>query len=503
MSLHSDFIEHINNYEKPEFKNIKQIILWGIGGFDHTINDFAINYINLVKQTDIKIICLVDKFLHNSSFEGIPILSEEEFLSKYDEYSSIPIIPIGRKKLDNSSAFKNIVKNIVNILNLDNPKILHPVFLADYLQLNYSNNIFQIGFGSAGNVLQITLLQNLLNLKEKKPLSNDEQLFSTLSKEHIKEVENILEGGFFYNDFNSPNIGTRWFNRLSVALNTNENFLDIFGIKAMPYLHQNITATHDFLFKETLEYFTNKNFKIVTPSRNPLEIIISTAFKIPQSATLIGLITDQEGVSNIRESIAIERLNNDEWFTSMALYTKLYFEELIENKHLSHIMDYETLLKEPTLNISNLSKYLEIDVSSKQIDDIWGKIAHKSLMPKRKIHYCDPKKEKYKYYLTKKHCKILKNLNYGSLLQSLGYEDNLNEILSLDNSCKVTNEPNNKILALAEAFNPKQLNTLYTDTNIKSVKIDHLDIVSNQLTYLEQFKKLYKNKYASTVLNSL
>jgi len=507
MNINSiEYLKKLSKKEEHIGPIVKNVILWGVGGFDLAISKNAQYYIHLLEKTNIKIVCLVDRYLSDIKYNDYKIISEDEFKKDYKTYQDTAIVPIGRTLQDDKSVFDKIVRTIINKFQLKDAKILHPVFLANYLPLNYSGMIHEIGYGGSGNTVLRSIIQSILNLKkEKLVLGKDEQFFAKLAKEHKSLINNTLEAAFLFYDIEYINSGIRRPSDTSLVFYTKDSFIRIENLKTRYDIVQNFTATHAFLFDNLIDDLVEKKFFILNPIRNPLEILVSNAFTIPFDLVQNNIIQNEKGQSSLKETLAKTRLSNKKWFMNNAQYIKLYFQMQLKNRSKVHQVHYESLLDSPQETISMIAKYLKTDLSENQIKEIWNRVGLKPLSPLGKTHFNKPSNEKYKIHLGCEHMEILKELEFDKLLIDSGYEDIQleSEISSPFKEYEPVPDNELQILTLEDTFNIPFTHSDYSDENILTQEIDNLQITSNNQIFIDQFNKIYSNNYVYSIINSI
>ena len=400
----------MNPTRKPE-----QVVIWGTGNLTH-------QFIPLLNESNIKIAAIVDSYNSGTIFDNHSVLSPQQYLSTVS--CKVPIVPTGRSKIENKSRFHDICMSIFNGFRFENIKILHPAFLSDFISLDYRAKPSIIGFPGSGNQLLHTILNELyVNQIHHNSLEN---LFSSLAREHQTDIQIILDKNL--NRFLSnpvSNIFSDSINNNSYEAHGIDGSMLISGIKGWPYLFKN-HQSHENISQHVIDKLTRINSRIFFALRNPLDVIISNAFKVNEffdsgfnkaNPEICNTLCDSN--SKLREDLGILHLNNFEWFEKIATDLKTYMEDYLNlNKYLTTIK-YENLLNNPRQTICLMMEKLDMDIKPDKADIIWEKAGLKPISGPG--HFFRPGINKSLKYLNRNHHLILSSLGYDELLSNLGY----------------------------------------------------------------------------------
>ncbi|MBF0118030.1 MAG: sulfotransferase domain-containing protein [Desulfobacterales bacterium] len=406
-----------------DLKGIKpdSVILWGIG-------DFAKEYVYYLNEASIKLAACVDINHHGEKFRDIEILSPEEFCKNRVSFTDFPIIPTGRNK-DNVSEFYNQCSEIINHYGIKDFKILHPSFLADFIDMNYQKKPVVIGFPGVGNQLFRAILTNLY---QKPSISHNskEQLFDKLAREHIYELKRTLDQAFFiYMDDNWSIAYPTSITTIYYSTTAKDGMITIDGLQAKPFLSlERIYQTHEVLNEEVVNHFKRFNNLIFFMIRHPLDILVSVAFKLTlfQEDRIDKLFYPElandlyKSDSILREQWGLSRLNKIDWFEPIAITLRDYLINYLNVKQNVFTVRYEGLTTDPIENIFQICCQLNIDKSRNEIEMLWKKLGFKPI--KKGGHYFRPGYGKWRLYFTKNHLDVLKKLGYDELLNELNYD---------------------------------------------------------------------------------
>ncbi len=427
----------MNNIRKPQ-----KVILWGAG-------DFAREYMKYLQDVAIDVSACTDTYHYGSSFCGHDVLSPEQLKTFAQNNPKVPIIPTGGQP-NNYIRFIDICAGITNRWKIKN-KILHPCFLADHLDLDYSGKVFVIGFGGSGNMLLREILMNLLPGVIPRTEMTTEEIFERLAFSNLADVRSILNNFLYIDGMGISSIGL-WSlagNDLFYAATGIDGNVDIKGIKTKLYL-QNMTVqrSHEPLSEFLLHKLYKHHYKIFVPIRNPLDILYARAYKINQDfyyrlmAEDPGLAQDlRKSDTPVREQWGQARLQSKEWFEMKALEMKQYLESYLNICDQVFTVKYEDVIEKPIDTINNICTHLSLERSEKDNLELWKKIGFKSLAKSgaQPGHLFHPGSNVWKIGFTWQNLQILRDLGFESILSELGYVIDWNVPNNLANKNHVDN----------------------------------------------------------------
>lgn len=391
------------------------VVLWGDG-------DFALQYEKYLAEAGIEIAAWVQDKVCKGSVDDAKVYTPEAFVKVSKRFRSIPIIPVGRDSESDKSQFKEACLDIANRYRLSDMTVLHPAFLLDHVGLTYSNKVAIFGFEGTGNTVLNKLLQRIL---AELPTTHGEKevLFEKLALEHWDLLRSTLENLLFAE-------GMKPYRFPNIAMGE-DGFIRIYGLVKL-YLAHKTCLTHEVISDALLKDFECFNYTIFMPIRNPLDAIVSSAFKsyinpyahYKNSMALDLDISEALNLSDspVREQWGLHHLHDLDWFTHIVKEQKKYYEAYFPLKDRLVAVKYEDLLAEPLSVLSMVCEKLGSSFTHDEISALWGELGMKPLPNNPKGHCFKPGKDKWLKYLTKKHLDILRQHGYEDLLHRLGYQ---------------------------------------------------------------------------------
>jgi hypothetical protein len=257
--------------------------------------------------------------------------------------------------------------------------------------------------------------------------------FANLAAEYFGELKNIL-------DQPPISIGQRHESIFSISSAyvaiDGTGSICIRGFNTKQDLFKSVFMGHEFLTESYLHHFERSNRKVFVALRNPLDVIVSNAFKLRYSYSNLynhnrGLYlyemisktnpdlatTLKDGKNVIREQWGLVRLNNMEWFKGVASILKDYLLSYLAIRERVHTVKYEDLLIRSEPSLTFICNSLGLDISENKKSELWDKVG-KPISPG---HLFRPGSDKWRKYLSKQHMEILHSMNYEELLSELGY----------------------------------------------------------------------------------
>ncbi|MCI4627140.1 MAG: sulfotransferase domain-containing protein [Candidatus Magnetoovum sp. WYHC-5] len=481
-------------------KDIKDIIIWGIG-------KQAERFVDYLAEVGINVKHYVD--LHNAGnmFRGKLVLSPNKF--KHDFFPKDRLIPIVITSQSEAAEdrFAHTVDYIVNDLGLLNAKLLHPAFLIDHVALKYSGRAVTIGFPRTGNWLLKFIIMKLLE-KTTEVKGEKEVFFEGLASNHYHTLVDTLNGSFALCKPKVMNIFSIKRDVLSCFAYKYREFMHFSDIKTKAFLTHKFFHSHDH--PVNIAPFRQMGYNVFVPVRNPMDVIISFAFKFVH--TVISMEPERDlnkTESPFREIYGDVRLANLDWFEDMAARTKAYYEEFInlQNEDM-HVVRYEDIITNPIAIIQEIAIRLGVEASEDEIRSIWNEYGFKPLMPGEKTHMFKPGAGKWKKYFTKHHVDILKSLDYPALLREYGYNEELSEGLFNANIPTATyTDDYDLYLALHDyiyyvLFGVPVTYQHFDVTCTKRVELDFQFVTKGQ-TFYDAMLFMLNNPYCRKIISSL
>jgi len=488
-------MKHIDN--KP-----KEVVLWGV-------SDSTTKYINFLKELDINIIQIVDQQNSGMVIDNFKTISDNYYIRNINNLNKIPVVITG---IEGEDQFNNILTEIVNYPQTEDLQILHPSFLVDYLNLDFTGKVFIFACNRSGSTLLFTILREIFSKYGKSSLSEKESYFEDLSRNHFQSLMSLLD-----NIFQNQNI---YFTTTGV---TSFRGIDYMGCKQNEFFFVNPLRTNRYIFdtihrscslpdKDILLFLKNKGYTIFSTIRNPLDIIVSNAFEVEYMYSKMYCDESLDEVeSGYRIAFGETRLKNIEWFEGAAKFVYDYYEGLLQNEKDHIFVKYEDMIGKPVNTISKIASVFNIEIHPSEIEALWKRIAFKPLK-QHKSHMFRPGSDKWKLYLTKKHIDILKSLNYEKLLSELGYSielvsdidfsmyDNVSykDLQKLNTTLSIGGHINHIVFDMPICFPRNDLiNSAIYNRSL------NLKVATNSIDLLDTCNKLFSYKTCLSCLSSL
>ena len=273
------------------------IVLWGLGAY-------AEPYLACLRDARIDVALCVDGPRAGGSVGGIPVVSPEECARHVYRYAHLPVV-VTTTAPDGADGFNDAARSIACELDLP-MKVIHPVFLARHLDLDYGGNVVLAGFPEAGDTVVRPILRRLLERRRAAPGAR-EALFTRLAREyHVHTLMPALDdlfdlgGRFASRGFTVEADRIRVEMRLSHARRAM-----LCNLRSPTFLHQRLHPTHERLTDATVGRFRRMHWTIVAVVRHPIDVLVANAIRLA------------------REPGAI--LANLDWFRNMAVLVKDYY----------------------------------------------------------------------------------------------------------------------------------------------------------------------------------
>ncbi len=365
------------------------------------------------------------------------------------------------------------LRNKINYKN----RIFHPLTLNKYLKRkpNKNNNFYLVtGYPGSGNMTIQEILNKMLpeELVPRWSLGIDCGLLANFGMQYLYSVRNICH----YNLTNfkvksSPHVTPTSALYCSMSIDHGEYQSWISNLKTFPYLWTNIFHnTHELLNLKSYKYYIKNNFKILIILRNPLDIIISNANK----QTNMGF----------GKSDPLFLLNNNKWLSDISISLSKYYEEyhkLLNQENILFIK-YEELLNFPLETLNLINNFLQLDLNTENLKNIWEVIGYKNLPSAPKKHLWKPGEGKWKIYLNKNNIHHI-NKKLIDVAEKFDYIYNFEEL-------------NDYIYLNQNLYSDQELSNLYiTDCKWNSITKKNISLNSYDIIEIEINKiKFYFNK---------
>ncbi|MFZ5764280.1 MAG: sulfotransferase domain-containing protein [Thermodesulfobacteriota bacterium] len=395
-------------------QHITQAILWGL-------NDDTRRYLELLAKAGITCRCIVDTYNHSPGYHEVPVLSAEQYKQEANLLSHIPVLVIARSK-SGESRFAEVTDYIKNFLDLKEVRILHPVCLADYIDVTFPHRVYICGFPGSGNIFVRALTEKLLTASEQPPhlATTNHSLLHHLAREHHELLIKTLNALFLSHDLTVKHESMTHADTFVFSGAKKNEFVRLFNIKSKRYLCEDICSRHDFFEDHILDTFQRLQYKIIAPIRNPLDTLISNAFKYEYTTIFI----DRDAIpdaskSGFKQALGHARLSSYKWFHDLAQSLHRFYTNLLQASGV-YLIKYEDLISQPYPELKNLASFLGQQISDETIENLWQTTAFRPLS--NQAHYFQPGMDKWRKYLNNKHIEILAELGFANLMKELGYQ---------------------------------------------------------------------------------
>jgi len=478
--LHSDFIS--------------SIILWGI-------DSQTVEFVRYLRKTNgVKIKYIFDNKYKSNFFEGLEVIQEKKELSK----KQFDFIVISNINKNSEQWFEKSLEDIALFDKNYLVKVLHPLFLCDFVELDYRQKIVKTGFPGSGNILMFKLLSGLLEVNNSFSLGLKENLFAYLQEHHEKRLKAFFNSELHIND--KGVLGQDNLKNASFKQSNSETHVRISGIPFRSYYNESNTFFCHFPVSDSLLSFCKeKKFKIFVSVRHPLDILLSEVSKIDGEICRNVDKFNISGKLKFKNQIALARLFNFEDFEQKIKVIIKFYSYLLSNKEVFWLQ-FEDLLKNPDENLKRLCLHFGLNVNNETINTIWNKYAFKPL-GSNLSHYNNPKIEKWKLYLNKKHYDIIENTVINGykikyILENFQYNSIKKEDFQGKSFFSYTNLDNDLKKALAFS-NPRGYSYGFKMEKIFYPYNKHIEITTNASDLIEKFRKSVKNDKATALFTEI
>lgn len=377
------------------------VIVWGIG-------EDAVIPLKILNSAGIEIKFIVDPTNSLKEFEGLQVLGVEEFYSRREKYCSVPILIADAYDTCANDGFIRHLNIIYNRINHEAP-VIHPVFLCELVELNFSGYVYLNGFPGSGNVVSDHIIKKLIEINGGVQLGRHESFFKRASEYHNRSIISMFNSYFnSYTNATYPKSSDNRGDSLSWSrLGPHGNYVHLFGAKSKPCFSPELHHSHEPLLETTIMQFKRLGFATCLAIRNPLDVIVSNAAKFP--------------INSKREKNPSLILNELEWFESMIVIMEIYYKKFLANKDKVIFIKYENLMERPIQTLKDLAVRLGIKVTDAQCGDIWSEFGNRPLT-NANFHFWRPGSGKWKEFLGGKHIEMFRASKLADYSEQLGYQ---------------------------------------------------------------------------------
>ncbi|MBF0605866.1 MAG: sulfotransferase domain-containing protein [Nitrospirae bacterium] len=400
---------------------MNKVSLWGL-------SPYIGNIIEMLRQSDIPIGRIVSDHATVTEIAGIAVESSELFAEHFSPQEPILVSSIASPEDD--TALIHGVREIKGRLGLTGATVLHPVALSDLAKLDFSGKGLIIGANRSGSTLLFHVAQGILDAGGPLSLGRNETFIEQMAKNHFNTTVRFLKESFASEGAYYCGQGATCFGAMDVFGADHHTFYEMTPIPSRRYLSDRLHRCYSVIDASICQTVGNLNYVILTPLRNPLDIIVSNAFELEYVFFRMFPGEKLDRVeSSTREDYGRFHLNNLEWFEQMAMYVKRNMVAWLQLQNHSVGIRYEALMGQPGPTMRHLAQTLHCDLSDDTLESIWKRCANKPLAT-FKAHFFRPGEGKWRTYLDRRHMDILKGLGYPQLLVDLGYGINFDTPLT-------------------------------------------------------------------------
>jgi hypothetical protein len=376
------------------------VVLWRLG-------NYADRYLACLQDARIEVAVCVDEQRAGSSIAGVPIVSPHECARQSYRYARFPVV-VTATAADGLDGFNDAARSIACEFDLP-AAVLHPVFLAAHLDLRHDGNVLLAGFPAAGENVMAPILGRLL-ARRPRAAGPREELFSRLSHDYhhhtlMPALDELFDlgGRFASRGWSVEGDRIRVEMRLSHARRAT-----LCNLRSPTFLHERLHSTHERLTDATVARFRQMGWTIVAIVRHPVDLLVASGTRLTRDPA--SMLADLE------------------WFRSMAVLVKDYYECLLgQGDHVAAVRR-EDLLRAPARTICRLGEAVGVEVSAEQATAIWDAATLEGAAgdPDAQTgHGAAPSPRAWRQLLDPRHAGILRDLGYGPLLGALGYATTL------------------------------------------------------------------------------
>lgn len=374
------------------------VVLWRLGAY-------AERYLACLKEAKIEVALCVDGSSAGASVNGVAVVSPQECARHAYRYAHLPVV-VTATAAGGADAFNDAVRAIACELDLP-AKVLHPVFLARHLDLDYDGSVLLAGFPGAGEGVVRPILSRLLERRRCTP-GPREELFTRLSSEYhfdtlMPALDDLFDLGGRFASLGFTVEGERI--RVEMRL-SHERRAMLCNLRSPMFLHERLHATHERLTDATVRKFRQMNWTIVAIVRHPIDLLAASGTRLARQPGPI--------------------LANLEWFRSMAVLVKSYYECVLDHGSRIGTIRYEDLLHAPARTVCRLGEVVGVEVSAEEATAVWDAVCLQTSdgrgADERDDQASALRPGAWRELLDERHVEILRDLGYGTLLGALGYD---------------------------------------------------------------------------------
>lgn len=238
-------------------------------------------------------------------------------------------------------------------------RLLHPSFVADFLDFHLHNAAYVAGFPGSGNILAQRVVAEIVE-SHKVPVSREEGFLAHLGQNFDHQLLSAIVAPL-------DNAGRRRLEMTSFGLGyTNylaefaEGWVHVNDIRCRRHFYQKIYGTHALFTPETVTALARLNYPVFICTRHPLDVVVSIQHKAG------------EGMKEL-EGFDVERM-----LESLAENANFLW-RAIRNCGNFHLIRYEDLLTSPVETITAMAAHLNIDIAPQKAAEIWQMLGMKPL----------------------------------------------------------------------------------------------------------------------------
>ncbi len=169
------------------------------------------------------------------------------------------------------------------------------------------------------------------------------------------------------------------------------------------------------------------NYLKFTSIRNPIGIVNSSLFSLNAltSEYIQRYIAPEKDNHALRESLALYKFTNVDFFEGLLVFYKKYFEEYLKVRDTYVEMRWEDLLSDPVGTITALARSAGLKVDADHAAQIWGRIGHINLTGSHKhnLRKGGGIPGDWKNWMTNRHLEMMRDFDFEPILVELGYGD--------------------------------------------------------------------------------
>lgn len=354
----------------------------------------------------------LDSLSHNGlSFEAANI--DSVLANANSDFTFIPSV----------SNFADLLSASSKSKSANFPKIIHPIALMNQkLSLDFSNQYIVTGCNRSGTTLLFRAITSVLGYEVPKSLGACEQLIQSFANHYFTTLNDKLaticaDVGASFSKFGVTKFGT-----IDYHCAGEGTFGFLGAVSCKRYFFDRVHKCYPINLNTLLPEIERLKLNHFVSIRNPLDILVSNAFEYEYIfytvfADEVADCHDDE----LRREYGKALLNDYNWFEMLAIYVQECIAASLNAPLKPFFIKYESLVDSPEKTIKNISQLMNVPLSTVQIKKIWDEIGFKPLVKYKSHMFMPEKREKWKYFLNKRHIDILIKLGYENLMTALGY----------------------------------------------------------------------------------